>query len=61
MAGRDFELRGYVHSSHCRAGIDRPIAVPIKQCYNWNESSDISGHITARSLNNDIYNNEKTQ
>lgn len=30
------------------------LAVPIKQCYNWNESSDISGHITARSLNNDI-------
>ena len=54
MGGRDFELRDYVHSSHCRAGIDRLIAVPIKQCYNWNESNDISGHITARSLNNDI-------
>lgn len=54
MGGRDFELRDYVHSLHCGAGIDGLLAVPIKQCYNWNESSDISDHITARSLNNDI-------
>ena len=60
--GHNFELRVCVHSSRCRAVIGSPTVVSIRQCYNWNESSDISGlQITARSLNNDFYNKEKTQ
>lgn len=54
MVGHNFELRDCVHRSHCEVGIGSLMGVSIKQCYNWSESSDITGQITARYLNNEI-------